>query len=264
MTDRKWERVEAQDVRRGDQIAKAKTHEPSEVIDIGPVGASSRWLHFQGGRIRPRHDAKFWRLVEDAPEPQPEPEEQPSSPALAAHDHPTDSASPHSIAVQGVLHSAGMSLGSELKPEQLERAEELASGAVDIKNRDPRFAYIMRGERSTAMTTTEDGKRVRRNSDTQKGLEAALAVLKSSRKPLTRKEIHEKAVAKGVDLGEKSSGGPKIGGVVNEAKAAGTVVDGYIFTSPERGKYSVEKVKGAKASAKSGAKSSAKKGAAKK
>jgi hypothetical protein len=57
-----WERITADQVRVGDRIAKTRNEEPVAVMGLGTVGPNSRWLILEGGRIRPRHTAKFWRL----------------------------------------------------------------------------------------------------------------------------------------------------------------------------------------------------------
>lgn len=279
-----WERIDAEQIKTGDLIAKTRNEEPAEVTDVGPRFERAIWIHFgPGNRSRPRRTTKFWRAKPMASREEAlglAPEEQASRRALAPAipGHPGFSAE-----VQDALQSAGLSRNSELTPEQLERAEQLASGAVQFTNESSRGHWIMRGERSSNMaassTSTKKGASKPpskpRNPETAKALEVAVAILKASRKPLSRREIHDKAVAKGVDLGLKPSGSPKIGGVVNEAKAREQVISGYVITNPERGKYAVKKAaasakaNGGKASAKasstkkaSGGKAAAKKGAA--
>jgi hypothetical protein len=59
------ERITAAEIEPGDRIAKARTHLFMRVEKIESAGASSRWIRLEGSdRIRPRHTAPFWRIVE--------------------------------------------------------------------------------------------------------------------------------------------------------------------------------------------------------
>lgn len=58
-----FERVTAADLRPGDRFAETRNGTVYEVESIGTVGPSSRWINLtRGGRIRPRHTKKLWRL----------------------------------------------------------------------------------------------------------------------------------------------------------------------------------------------------------
>lgn len=59
-----WERVIAENIGPGDNIARTRKEPVQLVGSIGPIGPSSRWIVFaNGGRIRPNHDRKFWRWL---------------------------------------------------------------------------------------------------------------------------------------------------------------------------------------------------------
>lgn len=58
------ERVTADQLEPGDRFADARTHPAMTLTEIQSVGESSRWLQLErGGRIRPRHSKRFWRVV---------------------------------------------------------------------------------------------------------------------------------------------------------------------------------------------------------
>jgi len=65
MSERTWERITAADVRCGDLIARTRTADPEEVIEIPAKPGGYITLRFGAGRnrIRPRATAKLWRLV---------------------------------------------------------------------------------------------------------------------------------------------------------------------------------------------------------
>ena len=58
------ERATADELEVGDVFADAKTHPGVKLEVIESVGESSRWLQTSGGRIRPRHTKRVWRLVQ--------------------------------------------------------------------------------------------------------------------------------------------------------------------------------------------------------
>jgi hypothetical protein len=62
-----WERVTCDDVRVGDKIARAKTHEPFEVAEISEGEKSRRLIAAGGGSIRPRRAAQLWRVEAEEP-----------------------------------------------------------------------------------------------------------------------------------------------------------------------------------------------------
>lgn len=64
----KFERITCADVKIGDRIARAKTHTPVEVEAISEGQVSRRLIAKAGGTIRPRREAKLWRVVEPAQE----------------------------------------------------------------------------------------------------------------------------------------------------------------------------------------------------
>jgi hypothetical protein len=54
-------RITAAEVKPGDLIAEARTHEPSLVEEIESIGQTSRYIRLAGGhRIRPRHTKSLW------------------------------------------------------------------------------------------------------------------------------------------------------------------------------------------------------------
>jgi hypothetical protein len=60
-----FERITAADIEPGDVIAQVRDRErASKVEAIESVGQSSLYIRLEGNeRIRPRHTAKFWRLI---------------------------------------------------------------------------------------------------------------------------------------------------------------------------------------------------------
>jgi hypothetical protein len=77
MSKTEFERITCDDVRVGDKIARARSHVAKAVVHINE-GGSSRRLFFTwhddarrpgrkyGDNIRPRRDAKLWRVVAKA------------------------------------------------------------------------------------------------------------------------------------------------------------------------------------------------------
>lgn len=123
------------------------------------------------------------------------------------------------------------------------KALELAANGVPLQEQIQRERSRMATEEAQATEAKgKGGRKPDPNSNRQQALAAAIKVMKRAKGPLTRAEIHERAVKAGVDLGMKAKGtGPVIGGLVNDAMASGTVIDGHVIVRPERGKYSVEK-----------------------
>jgi hypothetical protein len=60
-----WERITADQAEPGDVIAPVRDAERSMTVTrIASIGESSRYIETEsGGRIRPRHTTKYWRLV---------------------------------------------------------------------------------------------------------------------------------------------------------------------------------------------------------
>jgi hypothetical protein len=58
------ERVTADELAPGDTFAAARTHQALVLAEVESVGESSRYLRLaDGGRLRPRHTTKFWRVT---------------------------------------------------------------------------------------------------------------------------------------------------------------------------------------------------------
>lgn len=90
----------------------------------------------------------------------------------------------YSELVADALQSAGMSRHSDLEPEQLRRAQQLAAEEVAFAREDARRDYIMhnRKEGQMAQQTKDKGGRLTAR-------EAALKVLSSARNPLSAAEV---------------------------------------------------------------------------
>lgn len=63
-----FERITAADLQPGDRFAYTRNQTtPYTVEEIESIGERSRWIKVTpGGRVRPRHTLKLWRVVEDA------------------------------------------------------------------------------------------------------------------------------------------------------------------------------------------------------
>lgn len=56
-------RIQAEDIRPGDRVARARTHPFHLVTDVRP-GGTAVWLTYESGaRDRPRRTASWWKAV---------------------------------------------------------------------------------------------------------------------------------------------------------------------------------------------------------
>lgn len=134
------------------------------------------------------------------------------------------------------LKAAGLSANAELTEKQAERLNTLAglhaSGGLPESMVGGKLGNAIMKGTGMPRPGAKD-----RESDTKNVLEAAVAVMKAAKGPLTRAEITERVEKKKI----KRSGKVKVASIVNTAQVDGRVVNGLRITRPERGKYTVEK-----------------------
>lgn len=146
----------------------------------------------------------------------------------------------HSPAIQDVLQEAGMSRRSELLEEQAARAEEIAQGSKSFETEDARRAFIMRGEGKGSKMATSNDKKAQEEGQ----LKAVLDILRKASKPLSRKDVNERAEK----AGTKPDTPKGLAATMSDSATAGTVLDGYKVVRAGRGVYAAEKASGGNSS----------------